>query len=282
VTNLPTRLAVLGSPIGHSKSPLLHAAAYRVLGLDWVYDRAELSGSELEGFITGCDTSWRGLSLTMPLKRDILPLLDTVDPLVTLTGAANTVLFEAGEDGVTERTLHGFNTDVYGVTQALREAGVGELNLVHLLGAGATAASVLVAIVELGARRVEVFARTPERAAPLVALGEALGVEIVVRPLGMRDGSGVVPDLVASTLPGDARIDHEFTEPVRAGAVLFDVAYAPWPSALAVRWQGTVVSGLEMLLHQAVAQVRIFVGGSPLEPLPDEASVLAAMRSAVA
>jgi len=281
VTN-QTRLAVLGSPIGHSKSPLLHQAAYAVLGLDWVYGRAEVEGAGLRGFIADCDTTWRGLSLTMPLKRDILPLLDTVDPLVSLTGAANTVLFEAGEDGVTERTLHGFNTDVYGVTQALREAGVAELNVVHLLGAGATASSVLVAVVELGARRVVIFARTPEKAAPLIALGELLGVEVDVQPLWMQDRSTVVPDLVASTLPGGTEIDSGFAESLGSRPVLFDVAYDPWPSALAAQWQGTVVSGLEMLVHQALAQVRVFVGGSPLVALPDEATVLAAMRSAVA
>lgn len=278
----PTRLAVLGAPIGHSKSPLLHAAAYASLGLDWVYGRAEVEGSDLPGFIDGCDTTWRGLSLTMPLKRDILPLLDTVDPLVSLTGAANTVLFEAGEDGVTERTLHGFNTDVYGVTQSLREAGLAEVNVVHLLGAGATASSVLVAVVELGARAVVVFARTPEKAAPLLALGELLGISITVQPLWMQDRSSVVPDLVASTLPGGTEIDRGFADSFGTGPVLFDVAYDPWPSALAAQWQGTIVSGLEMLVHQALAQVRVFVGGSPLVALPDEPAVLAAMRAAVA
>ena len=281
-----TRLAVLGQPIAHSKSPLLHAAAYAVLGLDWQYERVELAGDELERFVRSRDYGWRGLSLTMPLKRDVLPVLDASDPLVTLTGAANTVLFEPGaadSDGRPTRTIRGFNTDVHGVTQALREAGLGELRTVQLLGAGATAASILVAVAEIGAREVAVLARTAVNAAPLVALGESLGVAVTVHPLAALDGPA--PDLVASALPGSADHGVVFSEATRRRAVLFDVAYDPWPSSLAGAWlevDGTVISGLEMLVHQALAQVRIFVTGSPVTALPREADVLAAMRGAVA
>ncbi|TBN56771.1 shikimate dehydrogenase [Glaciihabitans arcticus] len=281
-----TRLAVLGQPIVHSKSPLLHAAAYAALGLDWQYDRVEMSGEELASFILSRDSGWRGLSLTMPLKRDVLPVLSSSDSLVTLTGAANTVLFEPGApgaDGEATRTIRGFNTDVHGVTQALREAGLGELRRVQLLGAGATAASIVVAVAELGAREIAVLARTAAKAAPLVSLGDSLGVEVTVHPLEVLDGPA--PDLVASALPGSVDSGVLFDEATRRGAVLFDVAYDPWPSTLAVQWlqvDGTVVSGLEMLLHQALAQVRIFVTGSPVTVLPNEASVLAAMRGAVA
>ncbi|MGV8885270.1 MAG: shikimate dehydrogenase family protein [Microbacteriaceae bacterium] len=280
--NQPSRLAVLGSPIAHSKSPLLHAAAYAVLGLDWQYGRVEMDGGGLSEFIETRDSGWRGLSLTMPLKRDILPLLDVIDPLVTLTGAANTVLFEPEDAESAERTVHGFNTDVYGVTQALREAGVGDPTVVHLLGAGATAASVVVAVIELGARKIVVLARSPEKATPLVTVGEQLGVEVVVRPLGDSDAMMGTPDLVASTLPGGTVLEHPFTERTRASAALFDVAYDPWPSLLASQWESTVVSGLDMLVHQALAQVRIFLAGSPLAVLPNEPAVLAAMRAALA
>ena len=280
-----TRLAVLGQPIAHSKSPLLHAAAYAALGLDWQYDRVELSGDELGAFVRSRDSGWRGLSLTMPLKRDVLPLLDWSDPLVSLTGAANTVLFEPGaadSDGLPTRTVRGFNTDVYGVTQALRQAGIGKPRVVHLLGAGATAASILVAVSELGTRTIEVVARTPDKALPLVSLGESLGIEVAVRGIG--EAPLFVPDLVASALPGHADAGIDFDPAVLERAVLFDVAYDPWPSPLAITWLtagGTVVSGLEMLLHQALAQVRIFVTGSPVTVLPNEESVFAAMRGAV-
>ena len=280
------RLAVLGQPIAHSKSPLLHSAAYAALGLDWRYDRVELSGEGLEHFIRSRDSGWRGLSLTMPLKRDVLPLLDASDPLVSLTGAANTVLFEPGaadSDGLPTRTVRGFNTDVYGVSQALKVAGVGKPRLVHVLGAGATAASIIVAVGELGARSIVILARTPAKAAPLEELGESLGIDVTVRPLD--ETGGEVPDLVASALPGHVEHAPRFPIEVYTGSVLFDVAYDPWPSALATTWLehgGTVVSGLEMLLHQALAQVRIFVTGSPVTVLPDEDAVFAAMRGAVA
>jgi shikimate dehydrogenase len=273
-----THLAVLGSPIAHSKSPAIQAAAYRVLGLDWQYTAADVTEDALPGFIAERDDTWRGLSLTMPLKRAVLPLLATRDPLVDLVGAANTVRFD--DDG-----LHGSNTDVYGVTQTLREAGVERLGLVHILGGGATAASVVAGVAELGAERIVVRARTPERAQPLVELGARLGVEVTPRTIAMEDRSMIVPDLIVSTLPGGASEGIVFPEAVREGALLFDVAYDPWPSPFASAWAsvgGRVASGLDMLIHQAVGQIRIWRHGDRTVPLPDEPAVLAAMRAAVA
>jgi len=276
-----TRLAVLGSPIAHSKSPLLHAAAYRELGLDWQYGAEEVTGDALPGYLASRDGSWRGLSLTMPLKRDVLPLLDAVDSTALLTGGANTVLFDRGDGGL---SLRGFNTDVYGVTEAFREAGVDRLDGVQILGGGATAASVLVAVRELGARRILVSVRNPAKASDLVALGVSLGADVSVSVLGAPDGFGT-PDAVVSTIPGHSEAGFEFGERVRRDAVLFDVAYDPWPSAFAASWLaagGTVISGLEMLLHQALAQVRVFVGGAPDATVPNESRVLSAMRAAIA
>lgn len=272
-----TRLAVLGSPISHSRSPAIHRAAYRELGLQWTYEAAEVSGATLAEYLRSRDESWRGLSLTMPLKRDILPLLDWCEPLATLVGGANTVLL--AEDG-----LRGFNTDVHGVIRSFEGVGVTSLGYVHVLGAGATAASVLVAVAELSATRVLVSARTPERAADLVALGAELEVEVIVRGWGVLDRSLIAPDAIVSTLPGGAN-DMVFAEPIRKRAVLFDVAYDPWPSELARAWDaagGTVISGLDLLVNQAVGQIRIFTTGDQHEPLPHEDAVVAAMRAAVA
>lgn len=272
-----TRLAVLGSPISHSKSPAIQRAAYAVLGLDWQYDAIEMTGERLPSFLSSRDQTWRGLSLTMPLKRDVLPLLDHRHPLVDRVGGANTVLLS--EEGV-----WGFNTDVRGAIESFRGAGVDSLDSVHLLGSGATAASLLVAAAELGARRALISARTPENALGLVELGEREGVEVVVRPWGIQDRSLQAPDAIISTLPGGQN-DMRFAEPIRQAAVLFDVAYDPWPSELATEWLavgGTVISGLELLLHQAVGQVRVFLSGDPDVPLPDESRVVAAMRAALA
>lgn len=266
------RLAVLGSPIHHSKSPAIHRAAYGVLGLDWEYTAVEVTEATIAEFVGSRDDRWRGLSLTMPLKRDILPLLDRRDPLVDLVGGANTVLF--ADEG-----LLGFNTDVYGVERSFREAGVDALASVHVIGAGATAASVIAGVARLGATTVTVGARTASKAEPLVALGTALGTDVAV--VGLADAPAA--DAVVSTLPG-GDYGLSFPAALRRRAVLFDVAYDPWPSALALQWQdaaGTVIPGIELLLNQAVGQVRVFVGGDPALPLSDEESVVAAMRSAV-
>ena len=271
-------LAVLGSPIAHSKSPLLHSAAYRVLGLPWDYSAVEVVEGSLGAFINTCDASWRGLSLTMPLKREVLPMLASRSKLVKTVGAANTVLFD--DDG----GLHGFNTDVAGIVAAFADHGVTALESVQILGGGATAASVLAAVARLGATRALVSAREPERAAFLQPLAIALGVELTIRRLGMMDRSLIVPSAVISTLPGDVEHSMVYPEAVREGSALLDVAYEPWPSELAKSWAeagGTVVSGLEMLLHQAVGQVRIFVTGEEDGVLSNELPVIAAMRAAV-
>ena len=270
---MTTNLAVLGSPIAHSKSPLLHAAAYAQLGLDWHYDAIEITGETLRDFVDSRDDSWRGLSLTMPLKRDVLPLLTVADELVIRTGGANTVLFDDG--------IRGFNTDVYGIIEAFRAAGVSSLDRVQILGGGATAASALAAVAALGATHAQFSLRDPAKAGPLEQLGQTLGVQVVVRPFGLQDRSMIIPDAIISTLPGHSEHDLRFAEPVRQGAVLFDVAYDPWPSALASTWLGTVISGLEMLTLQALAQVRVFVNGDSDSELDNEDAVLAAMKRAV-
>lgn len=278
------RLGVLGSPIAHSKSPLLHAAAYRVLGLDWEYSAVEVVEGSLGAFVNTLDPSWRGLSLTMPLKREILPMLASRSELVETVGAANTVLLgdEGSPGGL---TLLGFNTDVAGVVGAFAAHGVTALESVEILGAGATARSVLAAVAQLGATRVRVSARDPERARGLEPLTARLGLQLTVGALGIGDGiQNHIPSAVISTLPGAVAHELEISAPVRESAVLLDVAYEPWPSALAVAWGqagGTVISGLEMLLHQAIGQVRIFVTGDEAGALPHEAEVVTAMRAAV-
>lgn len=277
------RLAVLGSPIAHSQSPALHRAAYRMLGLDWEYGLAEVCTGDLGGFLSGLDDSWRGLSLTMPLKREILPLLGATDAVTDLVGAANTVLFDDG------RVL-GFNTDVHGAELMLAESLPGPLRRALILGSGATAGSMVAALARRGVEEVVVAARSPQRAGELLTIAERLGVAIVV---GGFDGGGFdgaadirsgLPDVVVSTLPGDAAPEHGLSRELRSAVPLVDIAYDPWPSAVAGLWLeagGVVHSGLGMLVHQALAQVRVFVGGDPDRALPGEDAVLAAMRAAV-
>ena len=267
------RLAVLGSPIAHSRSPELHAAAYRVLGLPWRYERVEVASGALPAFVAGLTPDWRGLSLTMPLKHEVLPLLVDRSETVEISAAANTVLLDA-------EGPRGFNTDVAGIVGALADHGVTDADIVHVIGTGNTAASALLAAARLGASRVLVSGRSLDGLADLERLGDRLGVHTEWRLYGSE--VPVRADLVVNTLPGD--VDPGDVPEADLGGVLMEVPYDPWPTPRASRWAARgalVVSGLEMLLHQAIQQVRIFVTGVEGAALDDEEAVVAAMRRAV-
>lgn len=272
LTSSRDRLAVWGDPIGHSQSPALHSAAYRVLGWEWEYDRRQVDAASFPDALSALDHTWRGLSLTMPLKEVAFAAAAHRDDHAILTGAVNTMLL--GD------SLRGFNTDVGGIIDALREANIDTVGSVRLLGAGATAASALVATAELGAKRADVRARRPEKAASLTALGAHLGVDVSVEHF---DAPVATVDLTIATLPSGTVLDNALAEPLAAmGGVLFDAAYHPWPSALAAGWgSNQVISGLGMLLHQAVRQIRIFRDGDPTTSLDGEEDVIAAMRGAL-
>lgn len=272
---LDAKLAVLGSPIVHSKSPELHRAAYRALGLEWSYDRIELSEAELADFLERSGSDYWGFSVTMPLKHELVRLASERDALVQLTGSANTAV------GLSTGRLAVFNTDVAGIVRACAHYGVTAARHAVVLGAGATASSALAALAELGVESVDIRVRTVTKAEPLRALGNRLGLAVSLGGLAPEELRELRTDLLVSTLPAGASDDF-------AGAcagmapVLFDVAYVPWPSALASRTRAlTVVPGLEMLLQQALVQVRIFVLGSPMVELPNETAVLRAMREAL-
>ena len=148
------RFAVLGSPIAHSKSPAIHLAAYRVLGFDWEYGRAEVQKGLMRTFIAGLDGVWNGFSVTMPLKEEASRFAEELDEYAKLTGATNTLyLDEFGK-------WHGFNTDVFGIVQAVTEARIGLVKHALIIGSGATASSAMVAISVLNpTAHVEVLAR---------------------------------------------------------------------------------------------------------------------------
>lgn len=268
-----TRLAVWGDPIGHSRSPQLHGAAYRMRSEAWTFERRLVDAQGLTSALAGLDRSWRGLALTMPLKEGAFAASLSRDRHAELTGAANTLL-------LTDAGPIGYNTDVGGIVAALRESGLGGAEHVRILGSGATAASALVAAGELGAASVQIVARRAERAEAMVSLGERAGVR--VRPSTFATTTGAA-DLTIATLPGGAELPPEhLVRLAGTGGPLFDVAYDPWPSSLARRWEGPAHSGLGMLLHQALLQVRVFVAGDRDTALPDEDAVLAAMRGALA
>lgn len=244
-----TRAAVLGAPVAHSLSPALHRAAYSALGLDWAYDAVECREGDLPEML---ERPWAGLSLTMPLKRAVLPLLDETSELARAVGGANTVVFEAGR-------RRGFNTDVYGIVAALAEAGIGPPGSAVVLGAGATACSALAALRDLGLPKAVVVARDPGRASEAVTAAGRLGVGVTVRA-----SSDPLPDadLVISTLPAGAADAHAAAV-ARATGAFMDVVYAPWPTVAAgavLSAGGRVADGYTMLLHQAVRQVALMTG----------------------
>jgi shikimate dehydrogenase len=257
------RAAVLGRPVGHSLSPVLHTAAYAALGLtDWSYTAVDCGEQELPGLVDGLGPEWAGLSLTMPLKRAALAVADAVDPLAAAVGAANTLVL--GRDG-----RRAYTTDVAGIADALREAGLPAPRSAVVLGAGGTAQATLAALRMIGLDAAVVLVREPARAGELRATADRLGVALDLR--GGLPGPVPEADLVVSTLPAGAA---DGLEPP-AGAVVLDVVYAPWPTrfaATAAAAGGTVVSGLAMLLHQAAAQVELMTG----RPAP-----LPAMRAAL-
>lgn len=269
------RLAVWGDPIAHSRSPQLHAAAYAVLGRDWTYGRRRVGVSRFRARLNDLDERWRGLSLTMPLKGVAHAAASEHDLHARATGAVNTLLLDP--DGP-----KGFNTDVGGLVDALHDEGVRGMSTARLIGGGATATSALVALAELGARVVEVALRRPEAAGALVGLGRHYDID--VRPIPLDGARTDVPVTIAA-LPGDARLDDEAARRLAGcGGLLLDVVYGTWPTPLAESWSrtgGHAVSGLGMLLHQAVRQVRVFTSGTADEPLDDEEAVLSAMRSAL-
>lgn len=262
------RAAVLGSPIAHSLSPVLHRAAYAELGLDdWAYAAIECDEASLASLVASRGPDWAGLSLTMPLKRTVLPLLDHVDPVAAATGGANTVVFRP-------EGRYGYNTDVQGIVDALTEAGAHAPGSVTILGAGATACSALAALPELGATAADIVLRDPARATGLLATAERLAIKVRLRPFGdLEEDGAVVPGLLISTVPAGAA--DRYAERTRLSrhvpAAVLDVVYAPWPTPLAqaaAEAGAIVASGFAMLLHQAAAQVELMTGKpAPLEAM---------------
>jgi shikimate dehydrogenase len=263
------RAAVLGQPIAHSRSPLLHNAAYQALGLhDWTYTAIECDEEGLPGLVASLGQDWAGLSLTMPLKRAVLPLLDEADPLVAAVGGANTVLF-------TQAGRVGHNTDVPGMVAALAAIGIVKADSATILGAGATASAALAALRELGLTEAVVLARDQARAAGLLAAAARLGVTCDIRPFEAGPRSG---DLVISTLPAAAEMSLRSWPPVGELSAVFDVVYHPWPTPLAAAALTAgvpVASGFDLLLHQAARQVELMTGHTPA-PLPQMRAALAA------
>jgi shikimate dehydrogenase len=263
----PRKAAVLGSPVAHSRSPQLHLAAYRALGLhNWTYQRIECDAEQLPGVVGGFGPEWVGVSVTMPGKFAALRFADEHTERADQVGSANTLLR-------TPRGWRADNTDIDGVSGAL--ASIGRASGRALVcGSGGTAPAAVVGLTELGVSGITVVARNPEKAARLVDLGTRIGVATRFCDLGSGELADEVAaaEVLVSTIPAD--VASRYAGTFAAVPVLLDAIYDPWPTPLAAAVAaagGRVISGLQMLLHQAFAQVEQFTG----LPAPREAMTCA-------
>lgn len=271
------RAAVLGSPISHSRSPDLHRAAYAALGLEWQYDAIECTTEQFPEFLARLDEQWRGLSLTMPLKEVVLEIVEDVEATARMVRSANTVWRQDSSS-----SWRATNTDIAGIRSALAEAGVGAVQRVRILGAGATARSAVDAAIGMGATSIVIHARRPEASNEVVELAHRLGCAAESADLEPAFGE---QDLIISTLPSDvgSRWAAAVPEGDIAHTALLDASYHPWPTPLAAAWwsqepTAPVASGRDMLLWQAVEQVRLMTGAVTDE---NEGAVVSAMRKAL-
>jgi shikimate dehydrogenase len=265
-----TRLAVLGSPILHSLSPTIHRAAYELLDLDWQYDAIEVREGGLRDFLDSCDSNWRGLSLTMPLKAEAITVCARVDPLAIQVGGANTITWKGS-------ISQAHNTDVLGCRRALDLADASGIDSVTILGGGATARAAVAAASSF-AKEITVYLRNIKRNEGLrKALGESK-VELHIEPWNQAT-NGLSAPLVISTTPKGATDALAGLVPVGPG-FLFEVLYDPWPTKLVSAWEGAggqVLGGLELLVEQAMGQIRLF---APEVEIPDASSLRDVMLSA--
>ncbi len=269
------KAAILGKPVEHSLSPVLHGAAFRALGLDgWTYERVEMDGPGLPAFVRGLGPEWTGLSVTMPGKRAALEYADEVTPRAAAVGAANTLVRR--ESGWLADC-----TDVDGVTEALRIAGEyspGADDAAVVLGAGGTAAAAVVGLAALGVRTVRLVVRDPARAAETVEAAQRAGLDVEVLRWADADFGKLAVDsaVLVNTVPPDAVRPH--LAELAGIACVLDVIYHPWPTALAEAVAdrgGRLATGLDMLLHQAFGQSEYFTG----QPAP-RAEMRDALREA--
>ncbi|MEU1840686.1 shikimate dehydrogenase [Micromonospora chersina] len=251
------KAAVVGRPIAHSLSPVIHNAGYAAAGLTgWSYTRIECAADELAGLVAGLGPEWAGLSVTMPGKEAALALADEVSPVAAAVGAANTLVRRP--DG----TWYADNTDVAGMVDVLTAAGCASGATVTVLGAGGTARAAVAAAARIGAAEVTVVARRPEAVHELCPMAEAVGVPLVGAPWD-GDPAHARADLVVSTVPKGVADPLAENFDWRPATVFFDVVYDPWPTPLAAAALAAgcrVVSGLDLLLAQAVGQFEHFTG----------------------
>lgn len=243
----------------------MHNAAYAVLGANFAYQAIDVEITGLAALVARvrAEGGWYGLSVTMPLKNAAVDLVDELTPVAAALGAVNTIVCTTDDAGPAH--LVGDNTDVPGIVNSLRHAGVGERPRAAILGGGGTAVSAIAALDALDAVCIDVFVRNMAKSAGTLGVAEKLGAAVELKSFDGAAQALAGYDVVISTLPprGADGLAQDFGQRNQAvdGALLLDVAYDPWPTAIGLAWEaagGTVVAGIEMLLYQGVEQVRLF------------------------
>lgn len=270
---MATSYCVIGSPIEQSLSPVLHKAAYQYLGLDFAYGRNEVLAGGLSDFLRSSDIN--GVSVTMPLKNEAFDLAVSHDEDSLTTGVSNTLVRSASG-------WRGFNTDVYGICQAL--SNVSEPRITVVIGSGATARSGIVALSKLFPKtQVHLISRNQDAGIALEVFGKKLGLNVSMKPATVQ--ALLSADLVMSLVPAGS-YGELWEEIARSGhsssGTLFDVAYNPWPSKAGLAWSpSTVISGIEMLIWQAIEQVQIFASANGSIGEIDRSALYSVVKAAV-
>lgn len=257
------KLAVLGSPISHSLSPVLHKAAYAQLGLPHTFEAIDVNIDQFKSFFSGLDDEWLGLSITMPLKEVAFEVATKVSNVAKQTGAINTLIFKDG--------VQADNTDVYGISKSLRNAGCTNPKTATIIGAGATTRSAIAALAGLGIEGILIIARNPQKSATCIDLGNELGISIDAT--SSIEDKFFATDVTINATP--IGVADDFVHHLgQARGVLLDVVYNPWPTKLAAAWKSkslTAVPGHQMLLNQAVRQIELFTNLVPDADVMQEA-----------
>ncbi|MGB3414242.1 MAG: shikimate dehydrogenase [Microbacteriaceae bacterium] len=273
-TNPELRLAVIGHPIAHSKSPALYRSAYDTLEIPMSFQAFDVLPEGLSEFVATETPPLRAFAITMPHKVEIIPLLDVLSPLAAELQVVNAVVISE-RNGKTYR--YGYNTDVYGIVGAIQQLGGASLKSMLIIGGGATATSAIAAARELGLSSIRLIVRNIQKSESLLAFAESIGIQMSVET--MSDEFDIREDVTVATLPN--QVADRFTLPEKIdGNILLDVAYEPYPTNLSERWVaagGRSTSGLAMLAYQAVKQVRMHLNNDEHAPLEREDAVIKAM-----
>jgi shikimate dehydrogenase len=269
---IPTRVGIIGYPVGHSLSPKMHTAAFRTLRLNWDYSLLPVPSEQVPETIQMIwREGWRGINVTVPHKQGVISLLDRVTSHAEIIGAVNTIVNENGQ-------LVGYNTDWIGFLEALQEAGFDPTNRrAVLLGAGGAARAVLYALLEQGG--TVTIANRDERKAEALALEFSAHFARDIPVLSLNDTEGLQTALNDATLlvnstslgmspyPSGDPLPSEIVIPTHL--TIYDLVYNPRETQLLKRARAagaTGIDGLGMLVHQGAEAFRLWTGlEAPIE-----------------